>query len=241
MPHWSWQHVLFQNYLYLSWFIYRYTHCGSWAERKWPPQEADMSWSLTERLMIGWLSFLRRWWRYTHILVDHTHSQRRMSGKRAMHVSLSVSDKLEQSGKTRPCCVIINWHMNMCMGPGLFHGRGWGLCTCTSLCTRQYTTTWIRRAPQLLAQSLPQRHWTVLEACAAHVPIIAPSSLFKVYIRCLNMYINSCCVLLFICPWVNYPFLYGCNMLPAWELFTPDLLSIVSTISAARFLHHLPQ
>lgn len=51
----------------------------------------------------------------------------------------------------------------------------WGLCTCTSLCTRQYTTTWIRRAPPLVAQSLSQRHWTVPKACAAHVPIIAPS------------------------------------------------------------------
>lgn len=89
---------------------------------------------------------------------------------------------------------------------GCFSCSWWGRCTCTS----QNTTTWIRRdpTPPNLAKSLLRRHWTVLEACAAYVPIIALSSLFKVYIRCLNMYINSCCVLLLMFPWDNYPFLW---------------------------------
>lgn len=118
---------------------------------------------------------------------------------------------------------------------GCFSRGWWGLCTYMSLCARQNTTTCIRD------QSRPPHPLLLQSACATHVPIIALSSLFKVYIRCLNMYRNSYCVLLFMCPWVNYLFLYSCNMLPARDLLSLDSFSTISTISAARFLRCPPQ
>lgn len=56
-----------------------------------------------------------------------------------MHVALSVSDKLEQSGKTRPCCVITNWHEYVQTGrlSASTVGRWWVLDVCLLVCDKK--------------------------------------------------------------------------------------------------------
>lgn len=44
----------------------------------------------------------------TTLALMDAHMQGWMSGERVMRVTVSVSDKPEQSGKTRSCCVITN-------------------------------------------------------------------------------------------------------------------------------------
>lgn len=150
-----------------------------------------------------------------------------------MHVTLSVSDKPEQSGKTRPCCVISNWHMNMC-------GPGWLAASAGAdedfVRARLFVRDKTPPPGSLGLPSIPQRH-------SAALPIIALSSLFKVYIRCLNMYRNSCvcCVLLCMCPWDNcffvvVVFLRGYNTLPSRDFLSPDsMFSTVNRIPAVIF------
>lgn len=81
----------------------------------------------------------------------HTRTQRRMW---VMHVTLSVSDKPGQSGKTRPRCVISNWHMNMCRRAGwllLLHWWVLGVCVCLCV-TKHHHLAWY--SPQYSPKAL---------------------------------------------------------------------------------------
>lgn len=64
----------------------------------------------------------------TTLALMDAHMQRWMSGEWVMRVTVSVSDKPEQSGKTRSCCVITNWQMNLCSPTSLLLLVCWWVC-----------------------------------------------------------------------------------------------------------------
>lgn len=130
----------------------------------------------------------------------------------------------------------------MCAGPGRLPLPQLmrTLCVHVHLCETKHQHLDHLSHPTLVHPSIPQRHRAVLKTCALHVPVIALSSLFKVYIRCLNMSINSCCVLLCMCPLDNCPFFKIWLQRAAGLGFSRPRFyksnSTVSTVSAARFL-----
>lgn len=96
----------------------------------------------------------------------------------------------------------------ICVAGSLSRGW-WGLFMCMSVCARQNSGTWISRVahpprphPPKYSPKARESAWSSCAARPHNCPFIALQSLYW----CLNMYINSCCVLLCVCPWDNCPF-----------------------------------
>lgn len=130
--------------------------------------------------------------------------------------------------------------MNMCAGPGRLSLPQLmrTLYVHVHLCETKHQHLDHLSHPILIHPSIPQRHRTVLKTCALHVPVIAFPSLFKVYIRCLNMSLNSCCM--FLCLLDNRPFFkIWLQCAATLEFSQPGFYksnSTVNTVSAAVFL-----
>ena len=153
---------------------------------------------------------------HTHIYVLTTHARMQMwmSGKWVMRVTLSVSDKPEQSGKTRWCCVITDaW---ICAdGAGyLLLVHWWVLGVCLSLCVYRCVCVWGKTPPpgSVYPRRSPEALGPVLQDSTGRIPIIGLSSLFRVFIRGNAFWNMHMCLAvgllpLHVCRGDNYPFM----------------------------------
>jgi len=161
---------------------------------------------------------------FTHVYLffDHSCSQARTCKDGCQEsewcMFLSVSDKREQSEKTRSCCVITNWHTNKCrLACELYLVCWWIRSVCLLVCDK------VPPPGPVYSQHSPKALNTVLQASTAHIPIIALSSLFKVSIRRVRLSVCAC-----VMPWacccmcVNGIIILSCvySMLPVQSVLS---------------------